>query len=83
MTTYDATATPTGVDKNWQDQTIVCWHQIESDDYRIESGEYGIVHDYAHNETYCVDADGCPVDYNDYLRDAVLAICPQDCPGWD
>ena len=73
MTTYNATATFTGADQNYQDETTVYWFDVESEDYRIESGEYGMAD--CNGDLTPLDSDGAPIDYNDLLAGAVLAVC--------
>jgi len=71
--TYDATAVFLEKDENSQDQTSVYWFEIQSDDYRVESGEYGIA--VCNGESTPLNEDGAPIDYNEIERAAVLALC--------
>jgi len=73
MTNYNATAIQTEVDQNRQSETTTYWFAVQSEDYRIESGEYGIAD--CNGELTPLNEDGAPVDYNETLRSAVLATC--------
>ena len=73
MTIYNATAAFTGADQHCQDETTVYWFDVESEDYRIEPGEYGIAD--CNGDLTPLDSDGAPIDYNDLLAGAVTAVC--------
>jgi len=73
MTVYNATAEFTGKDQNWQDETTIYWFSVESMDYRIESGGYGIADN--SGTLTPVNSDGSPIDYNEHEAVAVLSLC--------
>jgi len=74
MTAYNATATFLEKDDNSQEQNTVYWFEIQSDDYRIESGEYAVSVG-PDGESVALDEDGSPIDYSDLNKAAVLAVC--------
>lgn len=74
MTTYNATATFLEKDVQNQEQFTIYWFKIQSDDYRIDSGEYAVTVG-SDGELEALNEDGCPIDYNDLNKAAVLALC--------
>lgn len=72
MATYNATATITETTTVEQDRTVYYYLDVVSDDYRIESGWYGVA--VSDGETVPLDSDGVPVDYNDWMAQAILDL---------
>ena len=54
-------------DQNRADQTTIYWFENE------ESEVYGISD--CNGETTAIDCDGCPVDYNEVLKNKILESC--------
>lgn len=71
MIERNATATYNSKDQNWQDGYTVYWFDVENEDGEIEV--FGISED--DEGARPVDADNCPIDYNDLLADRVLRNC--------
>jgi len=68
----DAKATYIDTDRHYQDGLSIHWFDVVSDDYRIESGEYGVAH--TGDDLTPLDSDGAPIDYNDLLAYAVIKL---------
>ena len=68
----DAKATYIDTDHHYQDRLSIHWFDVVSDDYRIETGQYGVSDD-GDNLTP-LDSDGAPIDYDDLLAYAVMKL---------
>ncbi len=60
------TATFSIKDNNWQEASTTYWFDVDGEQFGIR--ECGC-------ETDVLDSDGCPVDYNEHLRNRVQRAC--------
>ena len=73
MSNINATAIFTEKDQDFRNETTTYWFVVQSEDARIESGEYGICDN--NGEIFPVYDDGAPIDCNEFERSAILSVC--------